>query len=382
MEKKSKHLNIETVTPVSVGTGEIWSPVTDFFVKNKRLFRIDAGKFHELLMAKDKVAFFSEYVYKSVNESGTGTTTDLRSFIENVLGAAPEKLTRKSIPFPNAGHSKEQVACCYTSNGRPVIPGSSLKGAAKTALFYHWLKNSDEGKEALKTMINHLIPRYDKNWFKDVYPKEVEKKFPDKTDENGKPIFAGLSIGDTEPFPAESLSVYKTERIHLTSPKRKNVPQVKICINKGFFSNLSFKSSQWPVNESFVKQMNHFAHNAILTEQEILNEQSKDISPAISGKLNAFYDRITDQIDRIEDSRELTFFMRVGSGKSFFDNTMAMVLYEADENKDAFKAFCRMYELGKAPNERHYKLKEPFPITRSVISDIYEPMGWVKIRLI
>jgi len=88
---------------------------------------------------------------------------------------------------------------------------------------------------------------------------------------------------------------------------------------------------------------------------------------------------VTEEIDRIEESGELTFFLRIGSGKSFFNNTMAMILYETDI--EAFKSFCKMYKLGKAPKEREYKPKVPFPVTRSVISDIYEPMGWVKISI-
>jgi len=379
MEKTTKYLKLETITPISVGTGEIWSPVTDFFVKDQQIYRINAAKFQNLLKNKNKIETFAQYVSQSVNESRTGTEADLRLFIENELETPPLNLTGTVLPYPNPGSGKEQVACCYQVTGQPVIPGSTLKGAVKTALFYYWLKHSEDGNKALDTIINHLLPKYQTEWFNNQYPKEIEQKFPDALDEKGKHLFAGLSMSDTDPFPTQSLVVYKTERVHLNNPKYSRVPQVKMCINKGYSSMLTYKSVRWRPDKYFTQQMNTFAYNAIVTEQEILYEHSTGVSREINQKLNTFYDMVTQEIDRIEESGELTFFLRIGSGKSFFNNTMAMILYETDI--EAFKSFCKMYKLGKAPKEREYKPKEPFPVTRSVISDIYEPMGWVKISI-
>ena len=379
MEKTTKHLKIETVTPVSVGTGEVWSPVTDFFVKDKQLYRIDAVKFQNLLQENNKIETFLQYVSKSINESRTGTNADLRLFIENELNSPAQNLAGSVLPYPNMESGKEQVDCCYQVTGHPIIPGSSLKGAVKTALFYDWLKHSGDGKKALDNIINHLLPQYHSEWFKKEYPKEVEQKFPDAHDEAGKHLFADLSISDTDPFPEESMIIFKTKRIHLNNPKYNGVPQVKMCINKGYSSILNYKSSRWKPDISFIQQMNTFAYNTIVTEEEILSDHSQGISRNIKQKLNTFYNRMTNEIDRIEESEELTFFLRIGSGKSFYNNTISMILLETDI--EAFKAFCKMYKLGKAPNEKHYKPKEPFPVTRSVISGIYEPMGWVKISI-
>ncbi len=377
MENRSNKLTIETITPVSVGTGEVWSPVTDFFVSGKYLYRIDNEKFQKLLVEKNKIKFFIDYVSKSVNESHTGTNTDLKGFIENVLKSPPKALIREKITFPNADRGKTEVSHCFTSNKRPVIPGSTLKGAIKTALFYDWLRKSDEGKEVLQKMNNVLLTSGKQNLFDKQY-NYAKSQFLDKKDENEKPVFSDLSIGDTELFPVESLAIYKTERIHLVNSQNRNTPQVKMCIEKGFSSNLSFKSKRWPYNASFIKKMNNFAYNAILTEKEILDDEFVRIEDSLSNKLYDFYNELLDMIEQGEKSDRPEFYMRVGSGKSYFDNTMAMAIYET--NKEAFKALRELYELGKAPN-KHFRLKEPFPITRTIISGLKLPLGWVKFSL-
>ncbi len=389
MENKSINLTIETVTPVSVGTGEIWSPVTDFFVEGKYLYQIDNEKFQKLLVEKDKVKFFIDYVSKSVNESHTGTNADLKGFIENVLETPSEALIREKIPFPNADRSKTQASRCYTSNNRPVIPGSTLKGAIKTALFYDWLKKSDEGKTVLQKMNNVLLTSGKQNLFDKQY-EYAKSQFLDKKDENEKPVFSDLSIGDTELFPAESLAIYKTDRIHLVNSQKRNTPQVKMCIEKGFSSALTFKSERWPFNGAFVKKINNFAYNAILTEQEILNDESVRIQKILSEQLSEYYDELMDMIEQGEKSDKPEFYIRVGSGKSYFNNTMAMAIYES--NKEAFKALRELYELGKSPNsnkhgkspnsrDKNFRPKEPFPITRTIISGWVRPLGWVKFSL-
>ncbi len=379
MDIKTSTLKIKTITPVSVGTGEVWSPITDFFVDGKFLCMVDKEKFQKLLAAKGKINFFIEYVSKSINESHTGTKVDPKSFIENVLKISSDELIKQRIPFRNAVSCKSPISCCFTSNKKPLIPGSSLKGAIKTALFYDWLKKSDYGENVLKKIINNLKPHINRDWFEKKYRNEVEEKFLDNKDENQKPVFAGLSISDTGPFPAESLAVYETRRVHLTNSNKKSVPQVKLCIEKGHSSDFSFKSESWPVNEAFIRKINNFAYNSILTEQEILNEKSKGVSDEVKNKLNNFYDALTDQIDEIENTGSLEFYLRVGSGKSYFDNTIGNAIYETDI--EAFKSFCKMYKLGKAPKEKYYKQKETFPITRIVVSDMMLPMGWIKISL-
>jgi CRISPR-associated protein Csm5 len=379
MDIKTSILKIKTITPVSVGTGEVWSPITDFFVDGKFIYLVNKDKLQKLLAQKSKINCFIEYVSKSINESHTGTNADLKGFIENVLKIDSGELIEQRISFPNANKSKSQIFRCFTSNGNPVIPGSSLKGAIKTALFYDWLKKSDEGKIALSQMIHNLYPHNNRNWFNKGYTKEVEEKFLNKKDKFGRPIFSNLSISDTQPFPAETLTVYDTRRIHLTNSKKHNVPQVKLCIEKIHSSAFSFKSEHWPFNEAFIKKMNNFAYYTILTEQKILNRKSKGVSDELKNKLNDFYDELTDQIDEIENTGSLDFYLRVGSGKSYFDNTIGNAIYE--ENENAFKSLCKMYKLGKAPNEKNYKLKEPFPVTRTVVSGLLLPMGWVKVTL-
>lgn len=72
---------------------------------------------------------------------------------------------------PNGNKVREQVRDALQN---PYIPGSSIKGAFRTALFYHWLKNSADEKEETdisKTFKNDL----DKvNIKKENFTKDIE----------------------------------------------------------------------------------------------------------------------------------------------------------------------------------------------------------------
>ncbi len=368
-------MNIETYTPVSIGTGETLSPISDFFIKDKQLFRIDPEKFQNLLLTKNKIAFFSEYVSKSINKSKTGTSVDLQNFIKNVLNESPENIAKKVIPYPNRETGNEQILCCYTSNGLPVIPGSSIKGAIKTALFYNWLIDTTDGRSTLNDYIDKVISEQHNNKNR---LNQFTRDFLGKFEECYKRHYLDLSIGDSKPFSSNALVIYKTERLHLTKPRSNNVPQVKTCIKKGFSSDIDIKLPQ--INqENPISQINVFAYNSLVTEYDILEKESINLPEKIKIKLNNFYDKTIKEIKQAYETNKATFFIRIGSGKSFFDNSIAMAIYEKD--KDSFKVFCEKYELGKPPKGQRSKKTEIFPVTRSIISNIYEPMGWVKITL-
>src|SRR5690606_13447122 len=113
-------------------------------------------------------------------------------------------------------------------------------------------------------------------------------------------------------------------------------------------------------------------------EQDILND-SGNIGSYTSERLNSFYDDIKGEIRDIKASGALTCFLRIGSGKSYFDNSIGIAI--CLKNEDAFKKLREFYELGKAPKERNFSPKEPFPITRTIISELTLPLGWIKFSL-
>jgi CRISPR type III-A-associated RAMP protein Csm5 len=372
-ERELNRLKIETYTPVSIGSGTVMSPITDFFVSQKELCFLNKPELSNAIAEKRKTDLFSKQIAKSINASRTGTNFSIDTFIKRELGMNPANIVTKTIPFPNATQTKEQITSCILSNGRPFIPGSTIKGAMKGAILYSWLMSS-QGSNTLNNIISDIQNNRqpDLNFFSDQFPPYNQAQKP-----SNKRLYVDISIGDSELFPETSMVVFRTERLHLDGGRSK-VPQTKLCIAKKQTSTFPYKSNQWPFNKDTINMINEFAYQSLTVEQDILN-QSSNVDYNASENLNQFYDSIKDEIVSIKTSNDVACFLRIGSGKSYYDNSIGMAIYL--QNPNAFRSLQAKYKLGMAPRQKVYKIKNIFPITRTVISGYNIPMGWVKIQL-
>ena len=71
-------------------------------------------------------------------------------------------------------------------------------------------------------------------------------------------------------------------------------------------------------------------------------------------------------------------FVRIGLGKTIFDNSLLLALlnYAEEEHGDGKEVFLKYRELFFNVNPK----KELFPVTRTVTTWNSIPMGWVKLE--
>lgn len=233
-------LQLKILTPLHIGNGENLHSL-DYIIHKGRFYRIDANIFQRFLKtgydrktAADYVSRFSDWTVDLANEMESlkqkskasknknhrddynSQLRDLKkqfnykTFI-NSIDQRKEFINFVTRELPAAeilggNHTKQQVrGMIRTGTDKPYIPGSSLKGAIRTALFYHILENhlqiADVTKqlnrriENLKEKINNTKYRERRKTLRNMAGRFGEKLKHDafycgRTDRDGKVIYS------------------------------------------------------------------------------------------------------------------------------------------------------------------------------------------------
>src|SRR5450759_1267464 len=133
-------LTMRVITPVHIGSADVLSPIADYYFDNNKINLIDSDRFAELLVMKKKDIEFIRAVERITNEK---KTTFLKNFCQLHLQCELKDIpVTKSIPaIGNLGNPTE-INQCIKTDGKPYLPGSSLKGAIRSAILFHWLTDA------------------------------------------------------------------------------------------------------------------------------------------------------------------------------------------------------------------------------------------------
>ena len=125
------------LTPIHIGTGESLEPF-EYVVDGDTLYRFTLDDFL-LALDREEQAHFVEVVEQSVPATRRFVTEhvdvaeDVARFAADVSPAARALYDGRMA----GGVAHPEVFACIRTGERPYIPGSSLKGALRTALLYH-----------------------------------------------------------------------------------------------------------------------------------------------------------------------------------------------------------------------------------------------------
>lgn len=133
---KTYTMTIETLTPVHIGTGEVLINNFDFVVHNGKTYRLNVDRVLDYLWPADMDAL-SKGDMEKLTRTPPGELlkkpADLQrpGLVMYVMDGEPRVKGR------DAGQIREQIKDVY---GRLYIPGSTIKGAIRTALARHLAK--------------------------------------------------------------------------------------------------------------------------------------------------------------------------------------------------------------------------------------------------
>ena len=391
--KSQYRIKLTTLTPICIGDGKTINSVTDYISDRNKVHYLNKQNIAERLAGDDELMdrYMSEIIS---NMNNNRTEFDLKNFLEKVLKLSLQDYALYSIerksqanvsksPYilggkPQKQRKNEINTIIKNPDRNPYIPGSTLKGAIKTAFLYEWLLDKNNGwcKRYFQNMNNEKI--------EEALKEELEAEFDSYQ----------LGIHDSNMFDfGKDCKVIENKRFSIKTGTL-TIPQSWECISE----NKTCETQIWEMRkddkiyswEDICRVVNRYTQHQNIREIELLeniseNGNIKYKDERIKDSLIKFYEEMDAEI---EDNPNC-IFMRIGSGKGYFYNSVALALYDADDSsdKDDFLKLLKKSGYGKIYDRKIKRMKEydlkpyEFPITRFIELSDDKPLGWVKLEL-
>jgi len=386
-------IRIEAVTPVFIGKGEEITPF-DYVLTEDRFAVFDVQKYF-----KKKAGKVEEFYRKVNSNPGEFSLSDFLSsdradrdcwkysvkssvLIKKIL---EDSIKTKKPEMSVKSHIKDDLT------GKPYIPGSSLKGAIRTAFLYNILRNN---KNHVKKHMEKLIREAKNASFQEK--KFIEKKLKnpsflsepfrgicDIANDAQKDLFKLLNIADSSPeedclelnlIDTYSFDKYKNYRTVYETIKKGTTFHTSININEYLLHDKFRHTISWDNSSSMnikkLFQVINFFTLDILDHEIWFFENLKGNFPV---KIKEFYENFNEEVGEAKDN---TAYLSIGQGSGWHKMTAGILLKECLEEED-FKEL--RFALKLAPNRTDF----PYPKSRKLImgkpGEGVSPVGWIKI---
>ena len=150
---KRYRMKITAIGPIHVGVGKKLKKIEYIYDKqNNRVFVLDATKTYSYLEQEGKLGRFQEYILSpEKGHKDEDNSKDIFSFLlkENISKEIWESWKSYDYVITEREDTslKEIHSFVKDANGRPYVPGSSIKGMIRTALLAYLLGNKIEGSD-------------------------------------------------------------------------------------------------------------------------------------------------------------------------------------------------------------------------------------------
>lgn len=368
---------LSMLSPVFIGGGEqaTLSPYTDFIQQGNQVIIIDQHKLQNALGIKtDLIEEFVQGIRCGFDNNRS--VFSLSAFITNRLNLSLSEVEECRLPV-EGDTQKNHIRRFIASGGRAYIPGSTVKGAIRTAVLVDWLLKTNPGKKQLAE-IRMFVEKKEWSALKRLDPaKECFGSI-------ARDAFKYLRVSDSALFDDTSLSVSEIKRVSIKEQnkhiqrRRADIPMWSEALNQGTESTcaLSLLKPLSLTGFPFLDQQ------SILALLHILNAQSREscerelqeleTAPRDFEPFRKFYGKLLDTINKIGGQEAI---VRLGGGKTWFDNSIGFAIDQDDFGPEfLFGAYLKMLKLGNLP----------FPSTRSAVlkSNLpAQPLGWVKLAV-
>ncbi len=364
------------LSPLSVGDGGLLSPLADYFIQKGQLHYISPDKLENYLETNELVPQYVSTVRKATNVAKDDFWQELLDLDD--LAQIGSGRTARMFTSDNPTEVKTIVR-----NGKaPFLPGSTLKGALKTALLYSWLFENNQKK--LNEMVA-IVEGNDRDKFKDT---EIERHLNDLLNaqfgERGQmPDFHHLRVSDSQPLPMDGVEIIMTKRLHLEKGSF-DIPIAREAVvlpeDRAFgipitlypqFQHSSLKYLNSGGLKALFKKVNEFSLDHlgwVLDEVEASRAQIESETPGplytiLTQWLGALYETIKAAPDN-------TCYIQLGAGKTYFANSIGLAVFNYD--RKTYDNWRSLFKLGKFKQEL-------FPSTIAVDAERNTVTGWVQL---
>lgn len=385
-------VKITLLTPLHIGSGESLSPYSDYVLDEQRnVCLLDNDKLGSLMYEQQQINHYIKDVLATQTENKENV---LKQFIQHDLKGNMAQLMNGQVLEGHGIENPILIDRCITTDGEAYLPGSSIKGAIRTALLHHWLcSGSYESKVAIDSFISQLT-EFDRR--KDLsnqklfsatekaFTELVEEAFFGRLKQKERLPMSCFRITDTAPCRFDQRSAWQAERMNLKNAESSKY-SIKECISPGTEFNTTIcidfyqNRRHHPILEAVSNKkglfniLYQYAYDHIEHEWMILGTIDEKIQ---QGALSAYDTYISNLKSEIENSDESIGYLRLGAGKMQLYQTVGNALYKHVGNDDNHPSWCLYIDyLAKFKEIDRYT----YPITRVLAAGSQMPFGWAKL---
>ena len=379
-----QNYQLEIVTPVHIGSGETLNHIDGYYA-NGQWYYIDL----ERVLA-----------HPSADLNALASEMGKRDFRwERHLRQQNIELAEVSVYSLSCPQSPEDVEIREAIKGihdQPFIPGSTLKGAIRTALLGEILSVSDNVYEKSRNHLNRLIERGSRGNPRREQPARQIETFAFGRDPN-RDLFRALQVSDTGLLKNDALEIGMAWTMTLN---RNNELVQKIDRGreyKNFVQQIQAKQHLTftiKVDDLLFRdrEKERLGFNDLQQEtlQDIAEVCRSAVDQLIRGERDFFSYYKLPEIANIYDKLislnntlpEGAFLLQIGWGSGYNANTVTDLFTDDAESPIDWMDLRERFRLGESRSRRGAYDEREFPKTRRILyrgQNPIAPLGWVKI---
>lgn len=382
---KTYTMTIETLTPVHIGTGEVLINNFDFVVHNGKTYRLNVDRVLDYLWPAD-VDALSKGDMEKLTRTPPGELLKKPADLQRPGLVMYEMDGEPRVKGRDAGQIREQIKDVY---GRLYIPGSTIKGAIRTALARHL------AKKALNVGAYSFIP---KEVEREKADDELERVlFRPGQDSANYDLLRALHICDSEPVKNR----LRLANVRVFRGAQGQSPIEVEAIPEGIHFQCTIAVDQyllghagelgWHKIRNALSEILQICQEQVLAEisaeityyQEIeMAKQSKEYQE-ILGLLEKEYKPALEML-REQGSKSRAMLLRIGWAGGWENKTLGSDLLAKDPGE-----FCKLrqrFGLGRPlPMKGGWTPSKEFPLSRRLVVNQQDkpvaPLGWVLVTL-
>lgn len=320
--EKSHRLILTGLSPLFIGSGEKYSQL-DYIYRNNNIFILDFDK----LLVQIPLEVIDDLT-NDINENFENNIWkgDIKEFLSKYKIDWEQSVEKKYDLIGEIG--KNEINQFIKTGNQIYIPGSSIKGAIRTAILFKILTDHPERKNAI---IHNVLEHFN--------DKEIMKLIQSDgtTDLLRALIISDSHVDETSPVKITASTIY-----HLRN-KKSTIPIYYEILDKNFSSIGTIK-----INHKLIDSNALISRNFNLTKENIIEAINSFCEEIINYELEEFINRKDSNLDNIVDyykklKAELTklndneCILRLGQGSSILGITLFL-------NFKDYKQIVRKYK--------------------------------------
>ena len=376
---------LQTVTPVHIGSGETLSHIDGCYT-NGRWYHVDLEK----VLAHPSTDLNA--LTSDMAQRGFRWERYLRQHNTDLL-----ELSAYNLPCPQNPEEVEIREAIKTVGTHPYIPGSTLKGAIRTALLGEILNQSDDIYRESASQLENLIDRGARGNPRREQPARRIESLAFGKDPN-RDLLRALHVSDTMPLDSDTLEIGMAWTVTLNQNDQlvqkkdrgqeyKNfVQQIQAGQRLTFtlkIDELLFRErekTRLGFSELQEKTLRDIAEVCRSATDDLMRGEQEFFDDYNLSEIANVYDKLIDLNNTLPEG---AFLLQIGWGTGYHANTVTSLFTNDEESPEDLQMDLReRFRLGESRSRRGHYDERKFPKTRRILyrgENPTVPLGWIKI---